>query len=148
MSEQDTTIAFTFSRLGLGAQQTTLSCVARGRGVYEDRQAIEGSRVTTTVELPVAGEEEPAEAQALTLRVFPNPSSAGRVTAEVTVPSPLEVTVEVFNALGRRVADVRERTAGSAALPLDLSGYPAGVYLVRLSAEGYAPQTERVTVLP
>jgi hypothetical protein len=51
VTDDDTTLTFQFSRLGLGAQQASLSCVARGRGTYEDRQVLEGTRITAPVNL-------------------------------------------------------------------------------------------------
>jgi hypothetical protein len=67
-----------------------------------------------------------AAAPAPVLRAAPNPSSAGFTT--LGLPAGTR-TVEVFDALGRRVAAAE--TAGATNWPLDLSGQPPGIYLVR-----------------
>src|SRR5690606_26950266 len=50
--------------------------------------------------LPVGNTAEAPDAQALSLRVYPNPF-AEAVTLRLAVPAPQRVTVEVFDVLGR-----------------------------------------------
>ena len=81
----------------------------------------------------VAGEDAPGDRQPEGLvSVYPNPV-AGRATARVEVSTARRVTVEVLDALGRRVATLadRELAPGRHDLPFDTAGLPAGVYLVR-----------------
>ncbi|GAA4347184.1 hypothetical protein GCM10023185_02070 [Hymenobacter saemangeumensis] len=69
----------------------------------------------------------PATAQASGLRAYPNPSEAGQTTLEL--PSGTQ-QLNVFDALGRQVATATP-APGSPRWPLDLRGFPAGIYLVR-----------------
>ncbi len=64
--------------------------------------------------------------------VFPNPT-AGRATARIEVYTARRVTLEVYDALGRRVATLadREFAPGRHTIGFDTSALPAGVYLVR-----------------
>lgn len=78
---------------------------------------------------------------------YPNPA---RTLARVSVglPSPSEVTVDVFDAQGRRVgAPVRERMeAGTHSVPLDVSALASGLYVVRLTAGDVVRQRQMVVV--
>ncbi len=64
------------------------------------------------------------------------------------MPEAGRVTLAVYDALGREVARLvdGERPAGRYEVVLDGAGLPSGLYLVRLTAEGFA-QTRRVTLL-
>jgi hypothetical protein len=65
----------------------------------------------------------------------PNPfASSTRLTLEV--PAAQDIVVEVFDAVGRRVALLQDGTlaAGRHALVLDGAGLPSGVYVVRAAA--------------
>ncbi len=78
----------------------------------------------------------PVSVQAVAdVALYPNPTS-GRATVALQLDAPAEVTAEVVDVLGRRVALVEagERAAGVVTLDLDLARVPAGVYLVRLVA--------------
>lgn len=75
---------------------------------------------------PVAGEAEP-DAATGGIRVYPVPSRSA-VTVEVAEAA----SVEVLDALGRRVA-TGEAAAGRP-LRLDVSAWPAGVYVARTDA--------------
>ena len=61
---------------------------------------------------------------------WPNPT-ADRATVALHLDTPFEVTAEVVDVLGRRVALVE---AGESEVTVDLARVPAGVYLVRLVA--------------
>jgi hypothetical protein len=80
------------------------------------------------------------------LEVRPNPFR-GAATVTLTLPEPSEVTVALFDALGRRVALLHEGplAAGRHAFALDGGALPAGVYVVRATA-GAAMHATRVTV--
>ena len=73
-----------------------------------------------------------APERGLTLSVVPNPVR-GLGTVSVSVPGGGPVTVEAFDALGRRVAVVWDGplAAGTHPLRFDASALPAGVYVVR-----------------
>ena len=76
----------------------------------------------------VADAPEPGR---LALTVGPSPT-AGPVTLRLAVPADGPVRWEAFDALGRRVWQRAETlAAGDAVRPLDVSGWPAGLYVVR-----------------
>ena len=76
----------------------------------------------------------------------PNPARSGAAVA-FGLPEPADVRVEVYDALGRRVAVVAEGPfeAGWHRATLDAAALPAGLYLVRLQAGG-AVRTRPVTL--
>lgn len=81
-------------------------------------------------------------------RVFPNPASSF-ATAEFTLAERAAVTLDVYDALGRRAlrTAVGERGVGSYRVTLDLDGLASGVYLVRLADEaGTLLDARRLTV--
>ena len=84
---------------------------------------------------PVAADPSP-EAVTLRLALAPNPARDA-LSLFVTHPSG-HVTVEIFDALGRHVANVfvGEVEAGEQRIPLDTSSFAPGVYVVRLTAGG------------
>jgi hypothetical protein len=65
--------------------------------------------------------------QSETVSIYPNPSS-GRITLEKN--SDENVTVEVLDLYGRTVFEKEQMTGNK--IELDLSGQPAGIYLVRI----------------
>lgn len=68
---------------------------------------------------------------------FPNPT-AGRARLPLALPAEAVVTVEVFDALGRRVATPLDGAAlppGAHDLPLDGAGLASGVYVVRVRVD-------------
>ncbi|MDX1421110.1 MAG: T9SS type A sorting domain-containing protein, partial [Rubricoccaceae bacterium] len=83
----------------------------------------------------------------VSISISPNPSRGG-ATATVTLAEASEVTVSVYDVLGRRVAVLHEGPlgAGAHAFGLDLRGLPPGVYVVRVEAGGVV-QTARATRL-
>ncbi|WP_457653153.1 T9SS type A sorting domain-containing protein [Rhodocaloribacter sp.] len=79
--------------------------------------------------------------------IYPNPfSDKAAITYRLLEPS--AVTVEVFDALGRRIWWDRtpKRAAGSGRLDLVRQGWPAGTYLVRLITERGAQSVRTVVV--
>jgi hypothetical protein len=105
-------------------------------------------------EWTVSGWDEAVAASALGLpggfalsEVSPNPFAvSARLTLEVAEAQ--HVTIAVYDALGRRVAVLHdgEVEAGTHALALDGSSLPAGLYVVRITGEGFAA-SRRVTRL-
>ena len=77
----------------------------------------------------------------------PNPvAGTGRV--QFGLAAPATVAVEVFNALGQRVAVLADGpfSAGTHAVPFDASDLPAGVYVWRVRADADV-QTGQVVVV-
>ncbi len=91
---------------------------------------------------PLAAEPSPDEA--LNLRVGPNPF-ADRLQVALRLAAAGTVAVDVFDALGRRVAavDAGGRSAGEQAMTLDARDWPAGLYLLRVRA-GDVVATRRI----
>jgi len=92
------------------------------------------------VQLTTATESGPAGAAAIALSpTYPNPSR-DHATVAVTLQAAQPVLVEVFDALGRRVAVAHDGPlgAGTQTLALPTGGLPAGTYLVRATADAGA----------
>jgi hypothetical protein len=82
--------------------------------------------------------------QAGAMAVSPNPLAAGFATLRYSLPRPGALLIRVFDVTGRAVV-ARTAVAGRAgALGLDLRTLSAGVYLVRLDADGYSAQQKLV----
>ena len=83
---------------------------------------------------------------AFALSVAPNPS-VGVFSVTLTASSP--TTVEVFDALGRRVAEVRSGSvaSGETRIPVDLRSLPAGVYVLRATTEAGGVVSQTATVV-
>ena len=77
---------------------------------------------------------------------YPNPT-AGAATLTYSLAEPAEVTLTLYDALGRRVRTLAEgpQPAGEHEITLG-AGLPAGTYVVRFEAGGQS-WTERVTVV-
>ncbi len=87
-------------------------------------------------------------AEAVLEPAYPNPF-AGATTLGFALPEATEVTLEVLDVRGRRVALLAEgaREAGRHTAALDASGLPSGTYLVRLRTEQGHAATQRITLL-
>jgi hypothetical protein len=95
----------------------------------------------------VATERGEAVPEGFTLHApYPNPA-AGRATLTYALDATAEVTLSVYDALGRRVAVLADgvQAPGEYAAELDGSALPSGVYLVRLEA-GAQQATKRVVL--
>lgn len=91
------------------------------------------------------------EAQAPDVSVYPNPFDE-RVNVSFTLPESQDVTVEVFDVLGRRVATLR-RTGVNADDPRpvqfggsELGSRGSGVYLIRVEGETFEETVQAVRV--
>jgi hypothetical protein len=102
--------------------------------------------VTPATDTEDAAEPEPTEEPALT--VYPNPSSAGRATVALTLAAPDDVRVEVFDVLGRAVAVLYEGALTTGRHEFDLDGHdlPTGIYVVRVTGDGFRA-VQRVTLV-
>lgn len=79
---------------------------------------------------------------------YPNPF-AGRTTVPYEVAAAAHVRVAVYDVLGREVAVLADakRAAGRYEAELDARGLSAGLYLVRMTADGGFAQTRQVLIL-
>ena len=113
------------------------STVPYARLAYARVRQDDGSVLRLGTPLVVAGEDD-APTAAIDVTASPNPTS-GALRLAVTVPSAGALTVEAFDALGRRVyLDTRD-AVGALDLSLDASGWAPGVYVVRVrTADGVA----------
>ena len=132
----------------VNVQQSLYAVDADGRLAVEFDNAWDGAawgpsrRLTYRYEETVAGEPgagpgSPGGAVSLTLTASPNPTR-GALRVVFALGAPAEVTLDVFDALGRRVARLLAgaQPAGPQALTLDAGRLAPGVYTVRLVASG------------
>lgn len=85
---------------------------------------------------PVAGEAGAVPSGSLALSASPNPTD-GPLALALTLPEAGAVTVEAFDALGRRVWQTTAAlSAGAQTLAVDASAWAPGVYVVRATAAG------------
>lgn len=87
--------------------------------------------------MPASSVEGSAPAALSIANVFPNPA-AGAATVMYNTASAGRVSVELYSALGERVAVAQDtyREAGSHVTALDVAGLPSGRYTVRLTSAG------------
>ncbi len=79
------------------------------------------------------------------ITVSPNPIASGFATLSYTLPRPAPLTVTVFDVAGRSVLRQAYSVGRSASsISLDLRKLSAGVYLVRLTADGYSASQKLV----
>jgi flagellar hook assembly protein FlgD len=78
---------------------------------------------------------------------YPNPVS-GQATIEYAVPEQSEVTVEVYDVLGRRVATLvdGEKKAGGYSVQIDANDLSSGTYFYRMRAADFT-ETRRLVVV-
>ena len=111
------------------------SDVDRIQGIYEAVGLFAPDPSLRTV-LPAGSEDEPELPDALGLgqRPRPHPVTASSVL-DVAVPDGVRASVEVFDALGRRVAELPLR-AGQETVALGALDLAPGAYLARIAADG------------
>lgn len=117
---------------------------------YQTGNSSGGSNATAPSGPAVARTSSAAAAVARTVEVAagPNPTR-GATAVHVWLPKAAAVSVEVFDALGRRVLAVPAAELGPGAhrVPLDVGILPQGAYVVRVDTGGAAPAVVRLTVL-
>ncbi|UCH78123.1 MAG: T9SS type A sorting domain-containing protein [Candidatus Coatesbacteria bacterium] len=105
-------------------------------GVYEYRLEVELARGSEALGTARVGGQVPTR---FAFEVAPNPA---RTAAKLTLglPSSAAVKVVLYDLAGRKVTTVTEgpRAEGEHVVELDVSGLPAGVYVLRLETEGHA----------
>ena len=96
-------------------------------------------------DIPVASTPDPDDSGP-TLLVRPNPTR-GRTALDLELTAAADVRIEAFDALGRRIALKHSGPLGAGAhvIPLDLSGWSSGVYVLRVEA-GHWRRTTPVIV--
>ncbi len=129
-------------RLWLGVTQGTGGPGLTG-GVFRTVEPV----VPVSAEEEPEGGPEPGKPVAELGAAYPNPSS-GAVTVPLVLPEAAEVSVAVFDVLGRRVAVLHDGRLGAGEHTFDLNGavFPPGVYVVRAEVGGQR-FTERLTVM-
>jgi hypothetical protein len=95
----------------------------------------------------VEGKREEATPEKVRLTSYPNPAGR-RATVEYTLPETREVTLEVYDVLGRRVATLEhgQKKAGRHTIRLETGRLSSGVYFGRLEA-GEQTRTQKITVV-
>ena len=79
--------------------------------------------------------------------VYPNPLR-GRATVLATLPADTDLTLALYDVLGRRVAsETFAASAGVREIGLDLEAVPAGAYILRLSSGEGETAVRQVTVV-
>ena len=115
--------------------------LAPDRRLYVATQAFRQTRDSawvwrTSEPLPVASAPVPRVPSEVGVTVRPNPSD-GTAVVSLVLPRMAGVEATVYDALGRRVAIVHRGTlpAGRRVFEVDVSGWPPGVYVVRVQAD-------------
>ncbi|MCS3661497.1 Ig-like domain-containing protein [Salinibacter ruber] len=95
----------------------------------------------------VEGKREEAMPEEVRLTSFPNPAGR-RATVEYALPEAREVTLQVYDVLGRRVATLEQgrKKAGRHTARLETGRLSSGVYFGRLEA-GEQTRTQKITVV-
>ena len=115
----------------LPAGQTTITLAPGEFHVWTDTDVPSPEPGLVTV----ADDDGAPDEGALTLVAFPNPAASG-ATVRYTLAEAADVTLAVFDVLGRRVAVLAEGplATGVHTASLDAAALPPGLYLVRLVA--------------
>ncbi len=109
---------------------------------------IESKEITSLKKLPVSNEEPKEVPNSISLHQnYPNPFNPS-TTISFELDKPAEVTLTVFDALGRTVAVLvnKQKSAGLHQVGFDASNLSSGVYLYRLETEAFS-ETKRLTLI-
>jgi uncharacterized lipoprotein YddW (UPF0748 family) len=107
----------------------------------------DGSNVVSTADTSV-GTEIPVPRSDVSLSApYPNPST-GAATISFTLKAPAEVTMRLYDLLGRNLANLADglRPEGEHRIEIDGSGLSAGVYLIEMQADD-ARYRQRLTIV-
>lgn len=124
----------------------TLEWTPQASGPLQGQLVIDHNAVSTHDTLALIGDgfvttaarNVPAPSALALSQNYPNPvrlSAGGRTTLDLDLPVSQQVRLTLANVLGSDVAVLADRhfSAGRQRLSIDLSAYPAGVYLVRVA---------------
>lgn len=122
----------------------------RVRGANEQTVHLTADRPTAQLTRPTAQLRVGVEGRPSSVALhksFPNPT-AGRTTIRYELPAPTDVSIAVYDVLGRRVARLVEgqKPSGLHRVSFDTSTLPTGTYFYRLKA-GSVLKTRRVAVV-
>ena len=120
--------------------------LAAGSYRFTSESAAWADRFEVVVDAGFVSTGDAPEAALVVGTVSPNPTT-GSASLAIQAPDTVALTVELFDALGRRVAVVADGVLGGAttlALPVD--GLPSGLYTVRVATDSEL-LTRRFTVL-
>jgi fibronectin type 3 domain-containing protein len=128
-----------------GSGRLRLEDPVHGHSLYLSEEAPEAVLQGPTDRVLVGLESVP-EAYALGAS-YPNPASQ-RVTIEYALPEATEVTVEVYDLLGRRVLQAvgGQKAAGRHTVHLDARRLPSGTYFYRMRAGDFTAAKRLVVV--
>ena len=118
------------------------------RQLKEDAAYIHSIRDVLLTPRSIPDRNVPEPDLPLALGVYPNPAGADGVTVRLSIPEALDVGVEVYDLLGRRVhvAAGRGRLGGGEhQWTLPTGGWAPGVYIVRIQV-GHSTTTRRLVV--
>ena len=90
-----------------------------------------------------AQEETFVDAEQVSALTYPNPTN-GQVVVDMESYLGERVTLQLTDLYGRQLQSISAEEVETPLLDFDLSNYPAGIYLLRISAEGKAVRTERI----
>ncbi len=80
-------------------------------------------------------------------KAFPNPTSTGSVTIEFNYQDEENLTIRVYNLIGKEILFERIGTSsGLYSKTIDLSDYPKGIYIIEVS-NGTQKQTKRLSYI-
>lgn len=122
--------------------ETTSSVLSPEVGLYEvtvtDRFGCEGvfSRL-------IVGVNNPSELAGVEL--FPNPTKQTS-QLQLQFDTPLDAQIQLLNAIGQPIFERQERNVQQASIDLNLAGQPAGLYFVRVTADGQST-TKRLLLM-
>ncbi len=137
-----------------GSSETlfTVSNAAIGSGRYlmvDDVMLLLNRKLSPDVVLGLRGAEglEPIPEVASLTQNYPNPFN-GVTTLRYSLPASMEMSLEVYDSLGRRIWVIAEgrQGAGTYAAHFDSNALPSGVYFARLRTPG-ATVTQKMVLL-
>ncbi|MEO1572152.1 MAG: T9SS type A sorting domain-containing protein [Bacteroidota bacterium] len=119
----------------------------QGSYAFETMEGEPAARFEVIVGASAVSSEEAVPAVFAVGELYPNPT-ASQATLAVQVAESQEASVAVYDVLGRQVLSgaVTLRAGSQERLDVDVSGLPAGTYVVRVSGASFA-ETRRLTVV-
>lgn len=117
--------------------------------LYQDRDVLTKDELADWAALAPLAARTGAAAVAAGLAVYPNPASGYTLNARLQLGTAQEVSVELVNALGQRVATLHPRlVAGDNQFQVPLAGVAPGIYQLVVRPAGQSALSQRVLVLP